>query len=548
MSLTPAKETANNPTAPPTANAAMLIACAAFFALAAFIRFYHLGAADFWYDESCTHIYVAELLSDPDWMHLLRESTNLPYYFFARAWTCVFGSAEADYRSLSVAASLLALPLIADAARRLHGPATGLIAVAIAAVHPLSVYYAREARAYSLWILLLTACLWLLIRAVQTDRLRWWSAYAAVAVLALHTHYFTILWLPATTCLLLIIPQKRPPWRTWLITHALIVAAFVPYALAALLPAAQTPGRAWIAESFNPATALLESLWVMLPGAAYPPHLRGLSLASPDTVLLVPQAIAGLAMFLPAALLAMAVILIVARKAWTRTLTTLTGLAIAPLILALLVSLTISPVYLPGRYDVMALPAMLILTATLVDRAAVLVTMNRAPLVAALATATLILCSAIPAGRMIVPDRPPTFHHRRAERLAALTNSGDVAVVFSYDREYIAYYLDRAGFEGTMLSFPTWPEDQVGWIHTPTDFTRLEAGDVAENARRLADRLRQATAAGHNAFLVADFMELRGPTDRSAINDVLRQTLRARGFTGRPADASFAIHRILPPP
>ena len=65
------------------------------------LRFSGLSSRDFWYDESCTFLYVHNLFSWPADSSLLVESTNLPYYILLRGWVGLFGDSEVGYRSLS---------------------------------------------------------------------------------------------------------------------------------------------------------------------------------------------------------------------------------------------------------------------------------------------------------------------------------------------------------------------------------------------------------------------------------------------------------------
>ena len=141
--------------------------------IGAALRFYGLGFRDFWFDESCTYIYVKYLFDWPEGSSLLAESTNLPYYLLLRSWVEWWGESEISYRAMSALAATLTIPMVAILARRLADPFTALIAAILVAVHPLHINSEHEARAYALWILLLTVGIWSLHIAAKTGRKSW---------------------------------------------------------------------------------------------------------------------------------------------------------------------------------------------------------------------------------------------------------------------------------------------------------------------------------------------------------------------------------------
>lgn len=87
--------------------------------------------------------------------------TNHPplYFLVLHAWMNFFGEADAAVRSLSVVFSILAILLLFDTARLLHGKATAFWAAAIMALASEQIIYAQEARSYTMLLALtLGAC------------------------------------------------------------------------------------------------------------------------------------------------------------------------------------------------------------------------------------------------------------------------------------------------------------------------------------------------------------------------------------------------------
>lgn len=535
------------------------------------LRFRNLASRDFWFDESCTFIYVHHLF---DWQvgrSLLVESTNLPYYVLLRAWTHVFGESETAYRALSALAAALTIPLLSLTAVRLvvtstpevrlrasgdspskgrldngtpapasiHASTFAIVTAFIAALHPLHIFYANEARAYALWVFLLTGSLLLVVESLRRSSLAWWAGYCVVTLLATLTHYFTLFWIPATFSLILVSNQPRHALRRLFVANSIILAIFTPYFLLAVLPACGG-GQAWIAASFHPIAAIIQSLWSMMPSGHYPAHLRGLSLDSPDTRRNAPAAVEVLAALLPVVILA-GVILSSVRQAHrkgrapdSRPLLALAMFTLVPLLPALAFSLLVRPIYLAGRYDLVSWPTFVLLTAMILVRMRDLTFLHRMRRTHASAVwigtlAVIGLCSWVPIRRHAALKPPPTVHHRRADVLAGLARRDDLVIAFNYDRAAMLYYLHRAGFQGTMVSFPSWLDDQIGWVDDAADLDPARADAVRADAARQAARIKDRIKSGHRAFTLVDSIDPKREGARAPLDDaLLREALAHR--------------------
>lgn len=146
-----------------------------------------------WLDEALSvNIASLPLGEIPD---ALRQDGHPPaYYVLLHHWMEVFGSGDASARALSGVWSLLALPLMWVAGRRLAGPLVGWYALALVASSPYAIRYATEARMYSMLATLALAGWLLALDALR--RPTWWrlSGLALLVGLGLWTHYWTM-WL-----------------------------------------------------------------------------------------------------------------------------------------------------------------------------------------------------------------------------------------------------------------------------------------------------------------------------------------------------------------
>lgn len=518
------------------------------------LRFQGLANRDFWFDESCTFLYVQNLFDWPADSNLLVESTNLPYYVAVKGWTALFGQSEAAYRSFSALAATLTVPLLAFAAYRLGRAAAAVVCALLVAFHPLHIHYAHEARAYALWVLGLTLALLLLHEAAQRRSWRWWAGYGAVILGCLYLHYFTIYWLPASVFAVALTADQRGWLRRWLVTTAVVVLLFAPYFLLAVWPAARQGGGAWIAPHWDPLGAIPRTIWAFMPAGGYPAHLRGLSLLSTDTIILGPQWLTAFTRTIPAVVVVLVFFRFVRRKAHTgdaveqsrstRTHIFLAGLTFGPLLLAWLYSVLIRPNYLVGRYDLVAWPGFIIWLSVAIGSIATIRSRQRAWMIATICT-VLVGCSLLPIARMAALRPPPTFHNLRAQRLAELTTADDLVVAFSYDKDYLAYYLYRAGFDARIVSFPSWLDRQVGWVDTDADLAPGHAERLKRDAAERVAEVEATKAGGGRVFLLVDSLATATDHPRYAIAEYLLRALRNAGFTTSVVNDDLLILEVV---
>lgn len=165
---------------------------AAIVAVAARLRFLHIGEKSFWMDEG-----VSFNISHLSWLQFLKitwrhELNMAPYHVLLRIWMW-FGTSEAFLRSLSAFFSIGTVVVVYLLGRRLFGIRAGLFASLLAALHVFLVRYAQEARSYSLVTLLAALSCLFFVRNVQETEHKSWTGYSVATVLAIYTHFFALL-------------------------------------------------------------------------------------------------------------------------------------------------------------------------------------------------------------------------------------------------------------------------------------------------------------------------------------------------------------------
>jgi len=196
--------------------------------LAAALRLPFLGTQSLWFDETYTvHVMQAGSLGEL-WERVgASESTPPLYYLLTWAWVHVVGDdGEAAVRTISALALVAAVPVAYGALRRLVGRDAALASAWLLAASPLLSWYAVDARAYGLLVLISLLSVWALAAALEApsrSRLALWGLAAAAA---LWTHWFAgFLVLGEALALLWL---RRDAWRGTLLAGGAALLALVP--------------------------------------------------------------------------------------------------------------------------------------------------------------------------------------------------------------------------------------------------------------------------------------------------------------------------------
>lgn len=237
--------------------------------------------------------------------HLLDESTHPPVYFvLAHLWMKLFsppGEVASIWvaRSLSAFFGVMSIPVMFGFGYlAFRSKLVGQMAAAMMAVSPFAVFLAREARHYTLVILLIIASLCCFVKAIQTihrqQSLPIWVVLVWVAInsLGVATHYFFALTLCAQGFVLLwqiwmqanqttFIYVRNNWWRIWIVVVGTLIGCLVWIPVLKSIPGNEL--TTWVASS-NPHIRWLEPigrllLWTMSMLLLLPSAITNLPLA-----------------------------------------------------------------------------------------------------------------------------------------------------------------------------------------------------------------------------------------------------------------------------
>jgi mannosyltransferase len=229
------------------------LAAGAVLGFGLFLRFWL--RSDLWLDEALT-VNIAKLHLTQIPGALRHDGAPPLYYVLLHFWMRLFGRGDFSVRALSGLASVLALPCVWFAGRRLAGKRGAFAAVMVMGTSPFAIGYANSARMYSLMVLWSLLGLLAFVRALEDPRLPRLAAVAVMAALIIYTHYWGMYLLMAAGGWLLFRAWRPTPTvlageaevrrTTLLVMGAMAVGGltFVPWIPTLLFQAAHT-GTPW---------------------------------------------------------------------------------------------------------------------------------------------------------------------------------------------------------------------------------------------------------------------------------------------------------------
>ena len=283
------------------------------------------------------------------------------YFWIMSGWTSQFGYEEWALRTPSVIFATLTIFPIYFAARTAAGFRAAAIAALVAACVPLLNFYAVEARAYGLLIFLISTAMCFYIQFLASPkRTRALVGFTISIGAALYSHHYVVFLLPALVLGAFVFnSEKRLRLAIAILIAELI--AFIPYTPWFLVALGSQSGTEWIAlywTGWTPVLAIMQSIEVFGFGGVYPRYLwhMGPSNRIPFIGIVVTCAVI--------------VNLLIdnhrnnGRKVLDPTpdfAMVLLSAMLIPLFCAWAYSWLRSPIYLVGRYDVISLPAFILI-------------------------------------------------------------------------------------------------------------------------------------------------------------------------------------------
>ena len=232
-----------------------------------------------WHDELFTRRLSAHPLAGI--LDGLKSDSGPPlYYFLMHVWGGLFGDDGAVLRLFSALCILTAGWIFVRIMKRIQVPLPASALLVLFYLFPLNLFYAVEARAYALLMLLV----WIFLDILFSSRRVW--ALSLVFALMLYTHNLAVLYLP----LLILLPFVMRRWRRLGVP---VIAGLAYWPFLSTLLSQPKESILWMQEPFS-AAKIISFLSAMGPmGPAFP--MVPISLLPRDGAFVVPLFVAACA-------------------------------------------------------------------------------------------------------------------------------------------------------------------------------------------------------------------------------------------------------------
>ncbi len=158
------------------------------------LRFFRIASQSLWADEG-NSLSLALRGVPAITRAVVAHDIHPPLYYYAlHFWLRAFGTTELALRGLSAFLGVALVGQVYLLGRILFGRSVGLVAMSLAAISPLGVYYSQETRMYALAGVFslgasLLLILWLEGLSQSRNRRLWLAGYALATLLSLYSHY-----------------------------------------------------------------------------------------------------------------------------------------------------------------------------------------------------------------------------------------------------------------------------------------------------------------------------------------------------------------------
>jgi uncharacterized membrane protein len=438
-----------------------------------------------WLDEAYSAITARKTLAGIG-AALAHDAGPPLYYVLLHLWRAVWGESELALRSLSVLFALGTTLLVYRLAASHLGRGNARIAASLWAVHPLAIFYAGEARNYTLFAFLFLV----LVSALCDPTARsWWKPWVAgaSAIALIYTHNLGWFAVAAAALATGLVYRQGILNRRFLLALVAVLSSYLPW-IPILQQQLQNSQKTigWMSLFWAPWAPLLSV-------GAFTPLGRGLAFsdlpAAPEGwwpwlgLLWVSPAVAALVVWRTKQAAAHV------RYLW---LALLLGLALPTVYSAMK-----SPLTLPGRTDFFLLPLFLILAGAGIARAR--------PWLRYGATSVLAIWAA---GASLMYQGHVSRSDERAwvDVLQTQTGPGDIVICTYLTRPAAEYYLSNRGL--LFLSYPTEMAQELAHYSDAWNATHLNMDADAES---VVSEAMSKLQPGHRLWVVSSRPRMEGP-------------------------------------
>ncbi len=159
--------------------------------IGAILRFYNLGYNSLWLDEASTLNFAVKSIPEI-WQATTAGEFNPPLFYWTEHIMLLFGNSEVVLRFIPALLGVLTIPLIYLVGKEFLDRNVGIIAAAAFAFSSYLIFYAQEARAYSMMLFFVTLSMVFYFRALKMNDLLNWALFGLFSALAFWAHFYAL--------------------------------------------------------------------------------------------------------------------------------------------------------------------------------------------------------------------------------------------------------------------------------------------------------------------------------------------------------------------
>lgn len=202
--------------------------------LAALLRIYHLNLQGLWGDEGWSVEFSASPNPATVTQHLV-DDLHPPFYFILLSWwRQVAGDSELAMRLLAVFPAILTVALIDRIGHKLFSSYVGVLSALVLALSDKHIVLAQEVRHYPLAFMLMALTTWVFFLWIDNPTRRRTLFYAALMILSVYTHYYTLLIIAVQILYSLLTLRPWQRIRQLLTIISLSLLSFLPWFFVAI--------------------------------------------------------------------------------------------------------------------------------------------------------------------------------------------------------------------------------------------------------------------------------------------------------------------------
>jgi len=218
------------------------------------LRIYALGHESLWLDEAYTRQFA-----NLDLFHVFANQENNPplYFLIMHWWIMLFGDSEFSLRLPSVIFGCLAVIMIYRVGKNMFNEDTGVLGCILLTLSAFHIAFSREARTFSLTVLLTLLSVYFLIKILQKNSGKmYFASYLLFSCLLMYSHIYGIFIIISQNIFVItsfFFPSRKRTLqpRQWIILQAILTILF----------------SAWIPIFLDRISFVQAGFWIKQPGA-----------------------------------------------------------------------------------------------------------------------------------------------------------------------------------------------------------------------------------------------------------------------------------------